>query len=540
MTVPCRSLLGWLEMLELRWSGYCATGVFDRFVEFTLSLNGLTERLRQQNLPGLACASADLEKRALSLLNDHAATPVPDELLECLGQQLETFLQVLRAHVAPATAARRLADRVDLADDDPGCQRDVLIIARVGHPWAKILEEQLFHYGFHPHLLRWDEAPTAVDAPLAAIFIPDEEDQAYSAVDLAAVQRLRSTHVSCYIYCLAVPGALEAIVALQRAGANVCVPARLKLEDTISRILDLVARHEQETHRVLIVEDSRTAVADIQRALNLHEIDSRAIASPGSLLQVTAEYRPHAILMDMNMPGCSGEEATRALRQVPEYQSLPVIYLSAESDIAQQVEALRLGGDQFLTKPVNRILLGAVVKTKIERYREMVYSGRHDSLTGVLNHSAAKEMLNQILPRDADAQSLVVAMIDIDRFKFINDTFGHPVGDEVIRSLAWLLRGRLRSSDLIGRYGGEEFLVALSGVDVEQAMALLNRIRQDFSTLPHAHGKSGPIHATFSCGLACMPGYLNAGDVIEAADQALLQAKRSGRNRIVAAERQAL
>jgi len=127
-----------------------------------------------------------------------------------------------------------------------------------------------------------------------------------------------------------------------------------------------------------------------------------------------------------------------------------------------------------------------------------------------------------------------VAMIDIDRFKSINDNYGHPVGDQVIRSLAWLLRGRLRNSDLIGRYGGEEFIVALGGVDMGQAMTLLDRIREDFSQLPHAHGR-GALRASFSCGIAAVPSYVTASALIEAADEALLQAKRDGRNRIVGA-----
>ncbi len=231
---------------------------------------------------------------------------------------------------------------------------------------------------------------------------------------------------------------------------------------------------------MLIVEDSKTAVAHIQRALDLHGIDSRAINTPLALLQVCAEFRPHAILMDMYMPFCTGVEVTRALRRD---SGIPVAagHLPAgETDIGQQVEALRLGGDQFLTKPANPIILSAVVKTKIERYRDMLRSGRHDGLTGLLNHSASKEQLAQMLRRTLPAGHLAVAMIDIDRFKSINDNYGHPVGDQVIRSLAWLLRGRLRNSDLIGRYGGEEFIIALGGVDMGQAMTLLDRIREDF------------------------------------------------------------
>ena len=285
--------------------------------------------------------------------------------------------------------------------------------------------------------------------------------------------------------------------------------------------------------RVLIVEDSATAVAHIRRSLTQHGIDSRAINDPRQLLETAAEYRPDAILMDMYMPFCTGVEVTSALRQIPEYQALPVIYLSSETDIVQQVEALRLGGDQFLTKPVNPIILASVVKTKIERYREMLYSGQHDSLTGLLNHSTSKVQIERLLQGALPDGELVVAMIDIDRFKMVNDTYGHPVGDQVIRSLAWLLRGRLRNTDLIGRYGGEEFIVALPGIAPAHAQRLLEQIREDFSQLPHAHAQ-GTLRTTFSCGIAQFDPEqpCDAGELSQRADLALYQAKNGGRNRV--------
>jgi diguanylate cyclase (GGDEF)-like protein len=196
-----------------------------------------------------------------------------------------------------------------------------------------------------------------------------------------------------------------------------------------------------------------------------------------------------------------------------------------------QVEALRLGGDQFLIKPFNPVLLAAIVKTKIERFRETQRSTQLDGLTGLLNHTAAKSQLKAMAEALTVNGSLTVVMIDIDRFKAINDTYGHPVGDQVIRGLAWLLKGRLRSSDMIGRYGGEEFLIALPDVSPEKAGLVVDRIRKDFSNLPHAHA-SGSLFATFSAGIASYPLFSTAQDLTEAADQALLEAKRMGRNRV--------
>ena len=223
------------------------------------------------------------------------------------------------------------------------------------------------------------------------------------------------------------------------------------------------------------------------------------------------------------------------LRQLPAYQAVPIVYLSSETDIGLQIEALRLGGDQFLTKPFNPVVLAATVKTKIERHREMLRSSHNDGLTGLLNHTAAKTRLDAMVATlPADGQ-LSVAMLDIDHFKSVNDTYGHPVGDQVIRSLAWLLKGRLRSTDLIGRYGGEEFIVALADVGPDEAWVVLDRIRRDFAKLPHTH-VDGTMRASFSAGIAAFPEYRTPTELTHMADMALLEAKRSGRDRVERAD----
>ena len=528
------SLIALAATLESRWEDYRAKGDVDLFVEFTLSLNGLTEQLNRRHLPGLVRACQELENTALALFGDSSMHPLPRDQSNAIERHLSIILTELRRHETPATQTRRQTD--DSADKENASQqpRQVLIVSRARHPWTKALNEQLAFFGFAPREARWGETPAVDEPPLAIVFIPDHEGRAYPPAAVTGIMALRTAFPTSYFYCLSVPSNLQSIVLLQRAGADACVPAGNKVSDVLSRILDLVQTREHEIHRVLVVEDSATAVAHIRRSLSQHGIDSHAINDPRLLLEAAADYKPDAILMDMYMPFCSGVEVTSALRQVPEYQSLPVIYLSSETDIVQQVEALRLGGDQFLTKPINPIILASVVKTKIERYREMLHSGRHDSLTGLLNHSTAKDSLERMLHEVTPTGSLVVAMIDIDLFKSINDRFGHPVGDQVIRSLAWLLRGRLRNTDLVGRYGGEEFIVALPDTELARAITLLEQIRQDFSALPHAHAQ-GSVRATFSCGVSALPDFITPSSLIEAADAALLQAKRDGRNRLLVA-----
>jgi diguanylate cyclase (GGDEF)-like protein len=123
-------------------------------------------------------------------------------------------------------------------------------------------------------------------------------------------------------------------------------------------------------------------------------------------------------------------------------------------------------------------------------------------------------------------------MIDIDHFKRVNDTYGHPMGDQVIRSVAWLLKQRLRKTDAVGRYGGEEFVVILPQANAERARNLLDRIRIDFSHFSHPV-KNTAFACTFSCGIAQLAPGVSPQDLIKQADTALYEAKRKGRNQIV-------
>jgi diguanylate cyclase (GGDEF)-like protein len=533
MSHSFHTVIALAESLERSWQAYRERGEFDLFVEFTVSLNGLTERLRRRQLPGLVRACQELENAALALFGDRSQHPVAIDQANRIERRFAQLLNELRRQQQPVPG-RRLSDNGIAPEEITPRPRRILIVAPSGHTWTNSLQAQLAFFGFTAEQFDWKATPNPAAPPLAVLFVPERPGSAYPPNAVRYIMTLRTRFPGSYFYCLAVPENLQSLVLLQRAGADACVTAHSGISDILSRLLDLVRQEEPNADRVLVVEDSATASAHVRRALSQHGIDSQAIEDPRKLLEAVAEYRPDAILMDMYMPFCSGVEATAALRQMPEHHALPVIYLSSESDIVQQVEALRLGGDQFLTKPVNPVLLAAVVKTKIARHREMHHAGRHDSLTSLLNHSTAKMRIAQLCHDAGPNGRLVVAMIDIDRFKNINDNFGHPLGDKVIRSLAWLLRGRLRNTDLIGRYGGEEFIVALPDMDIELAREQLDRIREDFAVLPHKH-EDGQLFATFSCGLATLTDFTDPAALIAAADGALLDAKRQGRNRVLLA-----
>ncbi|MCA1754315.1 MAG: GGDEF domain-containing protein, partial [Spirochaeta sp.] len=177
------------------------------------------------------------------------------------------------------------------------------------------------------------------------------------------------------------------------------------------------------------------------------------------------------------------------------------------------------------------------VSLRAERTRSMRYFMERDSLTGLLNHSNLKGSLGLELQRaNRIGREMSFAMIDLDHFKKVNDLYGHYSGDRVLKSLARLLQQRLGKTDVIGRYGGEEFAVILFDVGMDQAQRLLDDIRESFSLIRHRAGEE-EFSVTFSCGIAGFPTYADALSIAEAADAALYLAKEGGRNKVVLAQK---
>ncbi|MGV3742330.1 MAG: diguanylate cyclase [Burkholderiaceae bacterium] len=516
--------------VQERWSECLNNPDTNHFIEFALALNSATEQCKERKLPGLSRLCEGLQNEVMSLSDNSANFPLNPTIVAALTRQVETILSSVETSRKVEVQERRtLSTMVDVERFDATRPRTIWLVATAAHPWCEGLAKQLDFFGFAVRRFDWEDPMPPTASPLVILFIPQHE---YGSAETERIQRIRAHYQASQLFCLSVPELLDPMVNLLRAGADLTIPAVQETTTVLAHVLDLIEAQDQEPYRVLVVEDSPTATAMIRRTLEQHGIANYAIGNPEHLLEAVWRYQPDLVLMDMHMPHCTGVEATRVLRQIPACRSLPVVYLSSETDIGMQMAALRLGGDQFIAKPFNPVLMTTIVKSKIERYREMQRSGVHDSLTGLLNHTASKTRLNNaLLAMGTDVGTLCVVMIDIDHFKSINDVHGHPVGDQVIRNLAWLLKGRLRATDIIGRYGGEEFMVVLRGIGMNEGYDMIDRIRDDFAALPHVYAQ-GSLHASFSAGIASYPLYATDSELIAAADNALLEAKRRGRNRL--------
>jgi len=305
----------------------------------------------------------------------------------------------------------------------------------------------------------------------------------------------------------------------------------------VSRITHIFDQYRAPPQRVLIVDDDADLAEHMRLVLQAQGMTVEVLQEPKRIMEEIAAFRPELVLMDMHMPDFSGPDLAGVIRQHEKYANLPIVYLSAETDVGQQIKAMDRGADDFLTKPISDFQLVAAVRARIARARQLEEQISKDSLTGLLKHASIKEAVEMnVRQAHRRGQPITLAMLDIDHFKAVNDNYGHAKGDVVIASLATLLRQRLRQSDIIGRYGGEEFVVILPECDLENGRRVLDDIRQRFSSLHYSHGEEG-FACTISAGLACSKEYPDSdgAELLVIADEALYKAKRGGRNRVVEA-----
>ena len=318
-----------------------------------------------------------------------------------------------------------------------------------------------------------------------------------------------------------------------QAGGQAYFHKPVRVIELVAALDELTSQHEIVPLRVLIIDDEEDIAAYHSIILQEAGMLTRQLSDLSSVLEVLQDFRADLVLMDMYMPQCNGQELAKLIRQVPDYLGLPIVYLSGETDQKKQFSAMRIGAEGFLTKPVVPEELVAAVAIRAERMRALRSLMARDSLTGLFNHTTTTQLLeNAIATAARKGGELCFAMLDIDLFKSVNDTYGHPAGDQVLLALSRVLLERLRNTDIIGRYGGEEFAVILPDVSSERATLLIDELRQSFSRLVF-QSASGDFSCSFSAGIAAYPAYQRIEFLREAADKALYKAKNGGRNCVI-------
>ncbi|HET9597447.1 MAG TPA: diguanylate cyclase [Anaeromyxobacteraceae bacterium] len=303
--------------------------------------------------------------------------------------------------------------------------------------------------------------------------------------------------------------------------------------------------------RVLVVEDSRTQAEWLVQVLSREGYEV-AVAQDGreAIRRVRSEP-PDLVLLDMILPDMDGLEVLRVIKARSEEHFVPVILLSVKSDLDSRVAGLRIGADDFLAKPFAdaEIQARAAAMLRIKSLQDQLRAAKGqleklsvtDGLTGLYNHRHFQERLAEEFRRSqryADPVSLI--MLDLDHFKAVNDRFGHPFGDRVLRETAELIRSSIRDPDICARYGGEEFAIILPKTHLQGALAVAERMFRALraKTYTHEAGANGAPRAqvvvTASIGIAFYPSkdVTTPELLVKFSDDALYRAKAEGRDTI--------
>jgi diguanylate cyclase (GGDEF)-like protein len=319
--------------------------------------------------------------------------------------------------------------------------------------------------------------------------------------------------------------------------------------------------------KVLVVDDDEAVIRRVRDVLApCGYVFVEARDGREALARVRDE-RPDAVVMDVEMPGLGGLETCRILKANGAPGSgvfgfVPVLLMTSRG-IGAKIEGLELGADDWLSKPLDPLELSARVKSMVRlkvlqddllrkmgeldrlnaelvaKRRELEKVSRTDALTGLMNRGYYDERFAGEFERSRRYRAaLGCLMIDVDRFKSVNDTHGHPFGDEVLRAVAEVLRATLRDVDLVARYGGEEFVALLPETGLEQAVIAGERVRAAVAARELVDPAGRPLRVTVSVGVAAHPGrgVESRDDLVRAADEALYRAKTSGRDRVCSAE----
>lgn len=300
--------------------------------------------------------------------------------------------------------------------------------------------------------------------------------------------------------------------------------------------------------RILIADDDPSFRRLLEDTLTLWGYDVTVAENGNAALQILeSEAAPRLAILDWMMPGMSGVEVCRNVREKVNDAYTYLLLLTSQQRDEDLVTGMEAGADDYIIKPFkhNELRLRLRAGRRIIELQNELLAARdilhakatHDSLTGLLNHEEILGVLDRELARaDRDGVCVSIIMADIDHFKRVNDTYGHIAGDAVLRIVAQKMHSMVRTYDSIGRYGGEEFLVILPECGLECATTFAERLRSYISR-DSIDTPEGMIRVTISLGVATATGRNGKPEehaLVRAADSALYKAKEYGRNRVEA------
>lgn len=525
-----RRLASLADDIARTWASHAAAAPWDgagrhRYILLTALAHSITGSAGPFGFASVSKAAAPVERLMRGIAD--ALQPPGSDVIAQAGRYVDHLLRTLRVALERGAA-------LPPARPAPGRTAPRVALLGGGSELTERLDAALGQYGYDTE---WLGDPLAARDRLAA------DPPAALVLDLTA--GLGGLDGMALIDQLAPVAPLlvvsdradfDARLAAARAGVAAYLVRPVDIDEMIVWLDRLTGMDAEDRFGVLLVVGDRLLADTYALTLAVAGIRAEVLTDPRGILDALDQHHPDIIVMDSVFPDCQGLHLARVIRQLRAHVGVPIMFLSRERDPVARAQATGRGGDDLLLQPVDPEHLVIAVASRAERARAVRAAMERDSLTGLLNHGRIKDRLAVELARSQrQEQPVSFALIDLDHFKRVNDSHGHQVGDAVLKGLARLLLRRLRRTDVVGRYGGEEFAIILPGTSGSAALTVLDELRCAFKAVPFtANGTDFTV--TFSGGICVGAATDDVDAVIERADAALYRAKHAGRDRICLAD----
>ncbi|MBI2191094.1 MAG: response regulator [Planctomycetes bacterium] len=312
-----------------------------------------------------------------------------------------------------------------------------------------------------------------------------------------------------------------------------------RLEKLLDVLREIASGGDAETTKVLIIDDDPESTLLLRAVLSRPGREILAAETAAKAESILADTRVSLILLDLVLPDTDGRNLLVRLRSRPATAAVPIVVLSALSGSQPKTECFALGADDVLEKPFNPETLSASLAARLHRSAVQLRESRRDALTGLPNRAAfCESFLSAVSLAARHREALSIGIADLDYFKSVNDSYGHATGDRVLRQAASLFSKTLRKSDIVARWGGEEFVILFPITQQEGAVRALEKTLDAFRAEAFQLEDGRAFQVTFSAGVVPVTADSSVEEAVKEADRFLYLAKGAGRNCILPSEGQ--
>jgi len=497
----------------------------DLISELTFISHGLAGTAGTYNFHSVSYAAKDLELMLVNWKEKQPSQHDVDILLPCLDYLIEQCNQVVSSEDEEIAA--------ELGQCQPLGTKAIFIIDD-DEEIGDYLSTRLQGYGYVTrYFCSIAEAKKAIkeDDPGALIV-----DMSFPEGELAGAQLLTDIRKESVLEIptifISTNDSFESRVKAVRAGSDAFFVKPIDIIELADSLDVLVAKNRLDPFKVVIIDDDMDVLKYYDEILTRAGIETFCSDDPTLILELLIMHRPDVLLLDLYMPEHNGLQLAGVVRQHKSFSHLPILALSSEQNTQIHFQMRHRGIDEVLSKPIAPGNLVNIIANRAQKSRSIAAELTQESMTKTLNKVAfMNELGRQIDFSERTCSNFTLVVLDIDHFKAVNDTYGHLVGDMVIKRLVEYLKSNLRKVDLIGRIGGEEFAIVLPMTDAKNAYRVLDAIREDCSQISHMF-ENETFKVSFSAGLCELSKNQSTHELMKLADTSLYLAKKAGRNQI--------